>query len=409
MADPKYADLPGICIGEPDIYESSDLPESDQTINTLTEDTESEDVIERIHISTSEAFNKFKGKSLNGDKIDFSDRISKRIRTGYDARSGDWELAGEGNKETLMQKYQRLQCEMRELMEEVDKVKNVKDGTMPEDVCLVSEKQVQDSMKKLADLRLEETLGSNAVSSMNDPQGKEIKKLFTQLENFKQTMSDQPEASKSAISKESGVVFELNYMPDQTRLTQTARVADLENRLHRLEAVLGNPTKEFSRLSAAFNNGPLLEVAEHLKATATLLNSAQLDHIEGRVTALSQKMDSISEKKKQLSDNNTEKDKMVVELYEMFKNTENISELLPQTIGRLKSLEGLHHKASDFAKTLSQVETMQSEIATNVQNNKTFLQGVQASFVTNLDEMNKNVIALDARIKAIKNAENKKK
>ena len=47
---------------------------------------EESDSIERLHISASEAFTKFKGKSLDAKGIDFSDRLSKRIRTGYDAR-----------------------------------------------------------------------------------------------------------------------------------------------------------------------------------------------------------------------------------------------------------------------------------------------------------------------------------
>lgn len=37
--------------------------------------------------------------------------------------SGDWELAGEGEKETPIQKYQRLQCEMNELLEEIADLK----------------------------------------------------------------------------------------------------------------------------------------------------------------------------------------------------------------------------------------------------------------------------------------------
>ena len=40
----------------------------------------------------------------------------------------------------------------------------------------------------------------------------------------------------------------------------------------------------------------LVEVAQELNAKANLLDSAQLDHIEGRLTALAQKMDSINEK-----------------------------------------------------------------------------------------------------------------
>ena len=40
----------------------------------------------------------------------------------------------------------------------------------------------------------------------------------------------------------------------------------------------------------------LLEIAQLLSAKASLLDSAQLDHIEGRLTALAQKMDTIREK-----------------------------------------------------------------------------------------------------------------
>ncbi|KAL1375408.1 hypothetical protein pipiens_017501, partial [Culex pipiens pipiens] len=72
----------------------------------------------RLHISTKDSYNKFKGKYLTGD-VDFSDRIGKKFRTGYDSRSGEWDLAGEGEKESPIQKCLRLQCEMNELMEEI--------------------------------------------------------------------------------------------------------------------------------------------------------------------------------------------------------------------------------------------------------------------------------------------------
>lgn len=58
--------------------------------------------------------------------------------------------------------------------------------------------------------------------------------------------------------------------------------------------------------------------------------------------------------------------------------------------------------ATEFTQTLAQIETLQSEITNNVDNNKTLLQGVQESFAMNLDEINKTIISLDARIKALK-------
>lgn len=54
---------------------------------------------------------------------DFSDRIGKTKRTGYE--SGDYEMLGEGLgvKETPQQKYQRLLHEVQELTAEVEKIK----------------------------------------------------------------------------------------------------------------------------------------------------------------------------------------------------------------------------------------------------------------------------------------------
>lgn len=94
--------------------------------------------------------------------------------------------------------------------------------------------------------------------------------------------------------------------------------------------------------------------------------------------------------------------------------------VLPQTIERLTALEALHKKgfttvfnhlsanyvsffaATEFTQTLAQIETLQSDISNNVHNNKALLQGVQESFAMNLDEINKTIISLDARIKAFK-------
>lgn len=145
------------------------MPEADQTSDFYEEENES---IERIHLSASEAFNKFKGKSLVGNKVDFSERISRRIRTGYDARSGDWELAELGQTETPLQKYQRLLCELNELQEDVEKIKTDKKA---DDSCIVSTGQVQEALAKLSELRLEETLGADVISSIADPQGAQIK------------------------------------------------------------------------------------------------------------------------------------------------------------------------------------------------------------------------------------------
>ncbi|XP_060528059.1 dynactin subunit 2 isoform X2 [Cylas formicarius] len=392
MADPKYADLPGIAHDEPDVYETNDLPESEQVTDFYEPENEP---IERIHISSEDAYNKFKGKFLSSKNVDFSERVSKRIRTGYDARSGDWELAA---GETPIQKYQRLKCEMKELFEEVNALEKGKKENTHAPISLSSE-QVEESLKLLADLKLEESLGEDIVLKISDPQGTQIQKLLSQLEQFKQGINEKPESQ--AQCDEDSITYQFTYRPERARLQQTARISELEGRLHRLETVLGASSNELSRLSDATNKGSLLEAAQYLSATASLLDSAQLDHIEGRLAALSQKLEAIANKKRDVQQND-EKNKMVEELYELVKNTEGVRSLLPKTIDRLKSLEALHKKAADCAKTITQIEVTQSEIDGNVQNSKTLLQGVQESFAVNLNEINQTVTSLDSRIKALK-------
>lgn len=146
------------------------------------------------------------------------------------------------------------------------------------------------------------------------------------MDLFKQKVNEKPESRVSkAATTEDTIVYQFNYKPEQFKLQQTARVADLESRLHKLESVLGATPDKLSRLTTATNTGgfvsfylvvtksfvgSLLEATQYLSATASLLNSSQLDHVEGRLAALAQKLDAIGLKKKELQQDE-EKDKMV--------------------------------------------------------------------------------------------------
>ncbi|KAL0107599.1 hypothetical protein PUN28_014717 [Cardiocondyla obscurior] len=172
MADPKYADLPGIAYDQLDVYETSDLPESEQ-MRMYCEDEPESSCVEQLHISAKEAFGKFKGKQIVGKPVDFSDCLSNKPRTGY--KFGDWELVGEGEKETPLQKFQRLQCEVKELYEEVNELKEKSKDE--EEIKSAGEiiSQAQQIEKQLISLKLEECLGPDVIASLSDPQGTVLK------------------------------------------------------------------------------------------------------------------------------------------------------------------------------------------------------------------------------------------
>lgn len=237
------------------------------------------EAIERLHINTKISYNRFKGKYLTGD-VDFSDRLGKKLRTGYDARSGDWELAGEGEKESPIQKCRRLQCEMQELMEEITVIQLDNSVSKEEKQSYDAVSNVVNTAKKvLESLKLEQVLGKEFNS--NAPEG-EVQKLLTQVEDYR----------KSGASEQSTLSLNLRNVD----LANSTRIAELEHRLYQLESVIGAKPDKVSRLSGFLGTNSLLEAVQQLSTKAALLQPTQLDLIEARLSNLTSKLDAIAEK-----------------------------------------------------------------------------------------------------------------
>lgn len=163
-------------------YETPDCPEEESS--DFYDEPESEH-IERLHLSTKDAYNKFKGKYLSG-YVDFSDRISRRLRSGYDARCGLYEYGGGADgdeKEQPIEKCRRLQLEMDELMAELN--------DLSVDTAISKEQRqsyetigdvVRNAKNVLVNLRLDQVLGTDAISATVDA---DMKKLLAQVDEYK--------------------------------------------------------------------------------------------------------------------------------------------------------------------------------------------------------------------------------
>ncbi|EFN65524.1 Probable dynactin subunit 2 [Camponotus floridanus] len=394
MADPKYADLPGIAYDQLDVYETSDLPESEQ-MRMYCEDEPDSSCVEQLHISAKEAFNKFKGKQIVGKPVDFSDRLF-----------GDWELVSEGEKETPLQKYQRLQCEIKELYEEVNELKeNSKDEV---EIKSASEiiSQAQQLEKQLISLKLEDCLGPDVVASLSDPQGTMLKQLISQIELFKQANMPPSKLSsedeKTDESVESGVLkYQMMYFPEKARMQEAARIAQLEQRLCCLENLIGTSNDKLSKFSQNLKCEGIMEAVQQLEAKISLLDVNQLDTIETRLGTLIYRMDSIAQKKAAM-EQDSEQEQKISEMYEIMKKTDAISQILPQTVERLLTLSDIHQQAAAFSKSLIRLEELQTEISSGLDSNKSLLKGVQESFASNMEVIKSNIALLDERIKKLK-------
>uniref|UniRef100_T1J1F4 Dynactin subunit 2 n=1 Tax=Strigamia maritima TaxID=126957 RepID=T1J1F4_STRMM len=377
MADPKYANLPGIAYDQPDVFETSDLPEVDQAAFDIGDESES---VEH-----------------------FSDRISRYRRIGYDVTSGDFEMAGEGEHETPQQKYQRLQHELRELMEDVSQIKqNVKaDEKSDQNSVAITAKQVGNLEKQLVELKLEQVLSSEIIANLSDPQGTLQKKLLNQVESFTKTGSLST-GKKDPAPKSSGdnqLIYELHYKPEQVKFLQSAKVAEFERRIEKLESLIGHNQDKMLTLTNDTNQKHLLGMVSALSSKVSLLDPEQLDMIEGRLHIFSQKLHAISEK---TPVDTADKQSKISEMYQIVKKMESLNVTLPEVVERMVALKGLHEQALQFSKTVTQLDLTQQQIQAAIKDNKKLLKEVQENFSKNMTVIKNNVTNLDSRISELK-------
>ncbi|XP_047029694.1 dynactin subunit 2 [Helicoverpa zea] len=364
MADPKYENLPGIAYDQPDVYETGDLPEADQPDPAEEEENE---CIEQLHLSVKDSFNKFKGRFLTG-AVDFSDRLSRKSRIGY--RAGEWELAAEGEPETPLERYNRLRCEFSELLEQVTEQQNKATESEKEEYTKLAV-QINSTKKLLEELKLEE-------GEQIDPKAEKLKEYLSSTNKKKQGEM---------------MTAHLKLKPE-VNLAYTTRIAQLEHRLHKLEQAAGVRDEEaFRRLQAATGQATLCGAAASLAAQATLLRPGELAAAEARVTSLLTNVEAL---KTAVKPADPDLDAKVNELYKLLKQIDGISH--SEILERMEALEALHNQASNFGKSLTELETLQTTIASGVQNNKELLQGVQEVFAHNVESVHKEIKKLDERI-----------
>lgn len=404
MADPKYANLPGIDVNSPDVFETSDLPEDDQ--NLIKQEELSSESVEQISVNTDAAFKTFKGKNVDIGKTDFSDSVSKSRIIGYYADKAEYELLAQGEKkETIQQKYQRLQHEMRELAEEVNKIKeNVQQTDSNEGLSPVAlGKQLEYHQHQLADLHLEKLLGPEARIDLTDPQGALRQRLLTQLESFNTVGSDQSGQKGASTSDKDHLLYELYYKPEEAQFSKNAKLAKLEERLDRLENVIGKNIDKTTVLTADTDNKSLIGSVATLNSKLSLLDASNTETVEARLNAVLQKMQKISEKKEEEAQADPDKQKKIGDLFELTKKWEATAESLPQVVDRLVSLKELHEQALQFSQTLSYLDTAQQEVKTNLAANSDMQKQLQTNLVDNNKVIQQNVESIEKRLKALEN------
>ncbi|XP_052456380.1 dynactin subunit 2-like [Carassius gibelio] len=401
MADPKYANLPGIASNEPDVYETSDLPEDDQA--QFESEELCSDSVERIVVNPNAAYDKFKDKHVSTKGLDFSDRISKSRRVGYE--SGEFELLAEGCgvKETPQQKYQRLVNEIHELCQDVEQIQvTTKESSSEERLTPVALAQQAAQLKQqLVSAHLDSVLGPNAHINLTDPDGALAKRLLTQLEVARGVRSGGGAEGKTTAPKgpDGVILYELHSRPEQEKFTESAKVSELERRLAELETAVGSGSEKQGPLSAGVQGGSLMDTIELLQARVSALDAGTLDQVEARLQSVLGKMNEIAKHKAAIEDAETQS--KVSQLYDVVQKWDAMATSLPQLVQRLLAVRELHEQAMQFGQLLTHLDTTQQMINNSLKDNSTLLTQVQQTMKENLLSVEENFSALDQRMKKL--------
>ncbi|XP_067170114.1 dynactin subunit 2 [Apteryx mantelli] len=400
MADPKYADLPGIARNEPDVYETSDLPEDDQAEFDAEELTSTS--VEHLIVNPNAAYDKFKDKRVGTKGLDFSDRISKTKRTGYE--SGEYEILGEGvgAKETPQQRYQRLLHEVQELAGEVERIQStVKESAAEEKLTpMALAKQVAGLKQQLVSSHLEKLLGPDAAINLADPDGALAKRLLVQLEAAKSSKAAPGKSpAKAPAPAGNTVTYELHSRPEQERFVQAAKIAELEKRLAELEATVRCEPDGQNPLAVGLKGASLMETVEILQAKVSTLDVAVLDQVEARLQSVLGKVNEIAKHKAAVEDADTQS--KVHQIYETVQRWGPMASTLPDVVQRLVALKELHEQAMQFGQLLTHLDTTQQVMASALKDNATLLAQVQKTMKENLAVVEDNFAAIDARVKQL--------
>ncbi|VDL94904.1 unnamed protein product [Schistocephalus solidus] len=378
---------------EPDFYESCDLPEADQRKEEVDVEQMLPKEIEQISLSVSDAHKRFENCKVDSKNADFSDDISVAGKVGYAVESSEY-LSGAMDQESITQRFQRLQLEVRQLMNDAEAVgAQMKQADQSEPLSASELKQMASALsKQLSALQIEDMFGPNATVDLSGQEAILQKRIVEQINAFK------PHEKPTKGAHQDHITYDLYMKPSLKGEPQNQKFLELDRRLERLEALLGqpDPTRLSSMTADTMGHG-LLEAAQRLAARSSLLQPGHLDQIESRLVNLQTKLQSITEKRETIADADSQH--KIAELYELVKKWDSLTTDLPQIVQRLQDLQTLHEQASEFSSSLASMELEQKRIDQNLDNYGKLLNQVQESVTETMKTFKDNIVVLDEKMK----------
>ncbi|TNN14633.1 Dynactin subunit 2 isoform 1 [Schistosoma japonicum] len=172
-------------------------------------------------------------------------------------------------------------------------------------------------------------------------------------------------------------------------------MAEIDRRIHRIEALIGQPDpNKLTVLTADTTTHGLLEACSRLSARSSLFQQGHLDMIEARLAALQGKLQAVTEKREAIADYDMQS--KIAELYELVKKWNDVADSLPMIVERLSTLKSLHEEASQFSQSLCAIESSQKNVEGSLSSYAKLLEEVQNNVVKNMEVIKDNFATIES-------------
>ncbi|GAB5587998.1 hypothetical protein Unana1_02898 [Umbelopsis nana] len=454
----KYSTLPDID-DQPDVFETEDTIGNDHIRSFESQDgqysDDDNDDVDKQGLSVGDAASRFQGAIVDASDTDRLTRRRKAMYRTFVKRptldTSEYELIPKelALQETPLQKLRRLQYELQELSEEVEKKK--------EDEVASTEVRQGDLLSQISYLQSDLSRISSSLTGRGDDeqdgltsQAAEARQLIKQLEMYKSIVAADKAESQEATKeqeqaeKESNgqtLTYELYYNPITAKNLKQANVTEIDSRIARLEQLVGYSSGD--NIETLPNNLPsssIVSLISKLEKQITVLSQPRhLDMIRTRVKLVNSELDKLNELKQgkgdanngggygsnqagkggeatAVSDTTEEKvgseyeyigiptacrlirDCKINTLFNLMNKVEPMMNLTPALLARLQALQGLHTESATFSRAIKMISEEQSKISEELENLGGVSSQLTKTFQENEDNIQANMKIMDERV-----------
>eukprot|EP01133_Synstelium_polycarpum_P002901 gene2901-3333_t len=346
----------------------------------------------------------------SASSVDFSDSIYRKPirRTGssFAGQQTEFDIAPTANAdETPLQRYQRLQFEVRTFREEMQIIADAGGEVEPGIKGVDLTHQLADLQGQLSLLleneKLRPILDENRqVLHYSQIQGDSSKMLMSEIKAFTDktaSATEQPASSESATAN-NHVKYELFYTGDQAKYQQLQRLTDLDKRLAQLETLIGNKTE----LSI-----PLTQTMVEIKEKLALLDSTKLDVLQQKMKSAVKQMEQLKQQDNSATKSLTTNETKINEIFELMNRWDTVGQQIPSIINRLYTLRSLHEEGLALSNHVGNLEKDQAGITSLLKTNSSLMNKMDESFKGNMTTIQSNIESLEKRITDISSKMNK--